>query len=87
MHILIRSLALLAVAGYTVCAQEGCSGKKNMSPVLDLRPQLQKTVKNGQRWLMKEGDNFVYIAKVSGTPFEMGKAYGELFKDELKQQF
>jgi len=86
MHIVIRALALLSVAGYTALAQEGCFGKKNMNPVLDLRPQLQKTVKNGQRWLMKEGENFVYIAKVRGTPFEMGKAYGELFKDELKQQ-
>ena len=29
----------------------------------------------------------MYIAKVRGSAYEMGKAYGQLFADELKQQF
>ncbi len=36
---------------------------------------------------MQNGTNIVYIAKVKGTAYEMGKAYGEMFADELKQQF
>ena len=36
---------------------------------------------------MKEDTNFVYIAKVKGTAYEMGLAYGQLFGDELKKQF
>ena len=35
---------------------------------------------------MQEGDSFVYLAKLKGSAYEMGKAYGELFSDELKQQ-
>jgi hypothetical protein len=87
MHILIKSLAMLAMAGYAVMAQEGCDGVRNESPVLDMPPKLLKTVKNGVKWLMKNDSNVVYIAKIKGTPYEMGKAYGELFADELKTQF
>ena len=87
MQILIKSLAILVLAGYAVMAQEGCDGVRNKSPVLDMPPKLLKTVKNGVKWLMKNDTNIVYIAKIKGTPYEMGKAYGELFADELKTQF
>lgn len=36
---------------------------------------------------MKDGDNVVYIAKLKGNAYEMGQAYGELFKEELQKQF
>lgn len=28
----------------------------------------------------------LFVAKLKGTPYEMGKAYGTLFKDELEIQ-
>lgn len=31
--------------------------------------------------------NYLYIAKLKGTAYEMGLAYGELFKDEIKDNF
>jgi hypothetical protein len=52
-----------------------------------LKPKILKTVANGQKWKMEFENNFVYIAKVRGTAYEMGKAYGELFAEELKVQF
>lgn len=30
--------------------------------------------------------NFLYIARLKGSSYEMGKAFGQLFKEELKQQ-
>jgi len=36
---------------------------------------------------MQEDSNVVYIAKIKGTAYEMGEAYGQLFKDYLPQQF
>jgi hypothetical protein len=33
---------------------------------------------------MKEDSNEVYIARVKGTAYEMGHAYGELFASELE---
>lgn len=35
---------------------------------------------------MKEDSNLVYIAKLQGTAFEMGYAYGQLFSEEIKSQ-
>lgn len=63
-------LALLAV-GY-VSAQStpgGCSGVRNDKPLLDLPPKTLSSVVNGQSWLMKEGDHWVYIAKLQGTAY------------------
>ena len=58
----------------------GCSGIPNNSPVLELEAKELGKVKNGQSWKMDDGHgNFLYIAKVSGTPYEMGYAQGELF--------
>ena len=35
---------------------------------------------------MQEGNNVVYLARVSGTAYDMGLAYGQLFKEELAVQ-
>ena len=42
-------------------------------------------VTNGKRWLVKEGENFVHIAKVSGNSYEMGYALGQMFGEELAE--
>ena len=88
MRILLASAALTVLA-LVNCAQtpSGCNGKRNDMPVLDLPANTLKTVANGQSWLMDDGgSNILYIAKVSGTAYEMGRAYGELFKEELQTQ-
>jgi hypothetical protein len=54
--------------------------------VLDIPPKLLKEVPHGQKWIMDDDSNLVYIARIEGTAYEMGFAYGQLFKDELAQQ-
>ncbi len=86
-----RILYLLSALSAIALAQSppmGCHGTLNKSPVLDLPPQILKTVANGQKWIMNDNNStFVYIAKVRGSAYEMGKAMGQLFADEFKKQF
>lgn len=35
---------------------------------------------------MDDDSNMVYIARIDGTAYEMGYAYGQLFKEELAKQ-
>ena len=75
-------IAAAVIVGNVNCHAEkpvGCSGERNESPILDLPAQPLKTVPNGQSWVMQEGTNVVYLAKLSGTPYEMGYAYGQLY--------
>jgi len=39
---------------------------------------LLNSSKNGQKYLYQNGTSFVYIANVTGSPYEMGYAYGAL---------
>ena len=75
-------LAAAVVVGTVNCQAAppvGCNGVRNESPILDLPAQPLKTVPNGQSWVMQEGTNVVSLAKLSGTPYEMGYAYGQLY--------
>ena len=90
MRILSTALITLALVGYATCQSKpsGCNGVKNDYPVLDLPAQPLKTVPNGQSWMMSDGgSNYVYIAKLKGTPYEMGFAYGQLFSQEIGNNF
>lgn len=55
--------------------------------VIDQPVLLNKTA-NGEKLLIGRLDdpeqNYIYVARVKGTPFEMGKAFGELFQKELE---
>ncbi|TNV78591.1 hypothetical protein FGO68_gene14312 [Halteria grandinella] len=62
----------------------GCNGVLNTSPTLTLTPTPLKTVSNGQSWLMDDNtSNKLYIARVSGTHYQMGHALGELYGEEI----
>jgi len=62
-----------------------CGGQRNENIILTQKPTLLNIVTNGQKYLIKEGTNVLYIANVRGSPFEMGQAYGELFATEIKE--
>jgi hypothetical protein len=50
---------------------------------------LLDSVPNGEKYLIRSSNdsrNYLYIVRVKGTAYEMGKAYGELFKEELQRQ-
>jgi hypothetical protein len=50
---------------------------------LELEPVVIHEVSNGKAWKMQEGDNVVYIARISGSAYEMGHAYGELLPKQI----
>ncbi|TNV78496.1 hypothetical protein FGO68_gene1350 [Halteria grandinella] len=61
----------------------GCDGVRNTEPLLYLTPQPLKTVQNGQSWLIQQDTNVIYLAKVKGTPYQMGYALGQLYGKEI----
>ena len=68
---------LLGITSLSLQADtSGCQGAtNNNAPVLELEPVLKGEVKNGKLWKMDDGKgNYVYIAKVKGTAYEMGFA-------------
>ena len=84
MRILNAAIMALTIAGFATCqTPAGCNYKRNEAPVLDIPAVPLKTVTNGQSWIMKEDSNVVYIAKLHGTPYEMGHAFGELYGAEI----
>jgi len=60
-----------------VSVTNGCDGKtSNKHPVLSAEPQLLNTTENGQKFLMQNGTSYVYLLNLTGSPYEMGVAYG-----------
>jgi hypothetical protein len=58
---------------------------RNDKPVLDLPAISLKNVTNGQSWMMQQGNNVVYIAKLKGSAYEMGYAFGQLYGQEIQK--
>ena len=48
------------------------------------------TVPNGEKLLLGDlndpSGNYIYLARMKGTHYEMGKAFGQMFEKELKEQ-
>lgn len=70
-----------------ITVYSSCNIVENKLELLDQEPTLLKTVSNGQKFLIGDptsmrGD-YLYIANLKGTPYEMGKALGELYTDEI----
>ena len=80
-------MAGTATAKYDSSPYMGCGGVRNEKPVLELPAQPLKTVANGQSWKMEHNTNYVYIARLQGTAYEMGFAYGQMFGPEINQNF
>jgi hypothetical protein len=63
-----------------------CDYNPNRLDVIDDDWTLLQEVTNGKKYLVGDESNYLYVAKVKGTYYEMGKAFGELFKEELADQ-
>ena len=73
--IALTFILCLSAVTYGSDKPNGCHGTPNNSPVLELEAKEIGKVKNGKAWKMDDGNgNFLYIAKVSGTAYEMGYA-------------
>lgn len=82
---MIGKLALLLLV---LAACHCCDMNPNRRILIIDAPTLISNNSNGQKLLIGKLDdpqqNYIYVAKLKGTPYEMGKAFGELFKDELQ---
>lgn len=63
----------------------GVEIKRNTKDLIFQKPKLIAQVPNGQKLLIGDLNdpekNILYLANLKGTPFQMGEAYGKLFKD------
>ena len=83
-----KQLILLAVALLTVLVSS-CPVNPNALPKVsgDVMHLLQETL-NGQKFVIGDinSNDRLFVAKLKGTPYEMGKAFGTMFKEELPKQ-
>ena len=67
----------------------GCSVVQNNLPTIGEQPKLVKQVTNGNKYLIGDSSdpkgNYLFIANVKGTPYQMGKAYGQLMQKEISE--
>ena len=81
---------LLAFAAIVVFVVAGtCPVSPNTLPEVsgDVMHLLQETA-NGQKFVIGDiaSKDRLFVAKLKGTPYEMGKAFGQMFKEELPKQ-
>jgi hypothetical protein len=82
-NIVLLTLAALAII---TCS---CPVNPNVLPKVsgDVMHLLQETT-NGQKFVIGDinSKDRLFVAKLKGTPYEMGKAFGTMFKEELAKQ-
>jgi len=79
----VLSLVIIALGQ----SYPGCNGKPDNKSTLYQNPVLQKTVSHGKRYYIqdpKDSSTYLHIAVLSGTAYQMGYAFGQLFKSELQ---
>lgn len=90
------ALIVLAVVGAAGVAQAAyCHGhpspdaKPNENPVNYAPPTevLSRAARNGRAYMAGTGNDTFWVVHLWGSPYEMGHALGEMFKDELPEFF
>jgi len=81
-------LSIFASLMLVISAQsfKGCSDGPNQLPLIQQDPVFVAKTSHGSRYLIQDKDNatnFIHIALLDGSAYEMGYAYGSLFKEEL----
>jgi hypothetical protein len=65
-----------------------CPITPNTLPIVNGTPVSLASIANGEKLLIGDinSTDRLFVARLKGTPYEMGKAFGTLFKDELQTQ-
>lgn len=50
-----------------------------------MEPQFLQSVAHGEKYLIQNETNFVYILNLFGSPYEMGYAAGQLMGEAIKE--
>ena len=74
----IIGLAISSVPGDGI---EGCTGNQNPFDLITTEPTLVGEVKNGKKFTIDYDGRKFYIGSFKGNAYEMGLAYGTLFKE------
>jgi len=64
---------------------KGCSGKENNLPLITSEPTLVATHSHGKLFSIDAIQPSLKVLHVYGTPYQMGKAHGELLKETIQQ--
>eukprot|EP00162_Nutomonas_longa_P009975 comp19618_c0_seq1/m.37544 comp19618_c0_seq1/g.37544 ORF comp19618_c0_seq1/g.37544 comp19618_c0_seq1/m.37544 type:complete len:431 (+) comp19618_c0_seq1:2-1294(+) len=75
------SVFVAASAGYS------CKGTPNTATPLPASPVLLQSVPNGKKYSAGSQNNTYNLVHVWGTPFERGKAHGQLLKEEIRNLY
>ena len=63
-----------------VTLASSCNYNPNNLELITASPRLVSSTQNGQKLIIGDenspGRNFLYVANLKGTPYEMGKAFG-----------
>mmetsp|Transcript_27006 Transcript_27006/g.23893 ORF Transcript_27006/g.23893 Transcript_27006/m.23893 type:complete len:290 (-) Transcript_27006:537-1406(-) len=76
-------LVALAFAG--LATDLPCPGQPNTEPLINQEPKFVSQVTNGKRYVIENGTNIINIGLFQGSAYEAGKAYGQLFAEEIKE--
>lgn len=78
---------ILLLTCLIVAAFSACDLNPNKQPLIEgnANAKLIGSVPNGEKYLIGDLNdplgNFLYVARMKGSAYEMGKAFGQLFKD------
>mmetsp|Transcript_4390 Transcript_4390/g.14261 ORF Transcript_4390/g.14261 Transcript_4390/m.14261 type:complete len:506 (+) Transcript_4390:1-1518(+) len=87
----VAFLAFAALFGASYAAY--CHGspspdaKPNTLPIFSGKPQLARVSSHGKAYIAGNGEYQFWLLHLWGTPYEMGRAHGEMMKPELEQFF
>lgn len=87
-------MVLCALCATALATGDNCNGQPNQLPLYTDEPTLLRTVPNGKLFItgantsapfIPSNANYVrpYIIHVYGSPYDMGKAHGQLLKNEI----
>lgn len=52
--------------------------------MVDVSPILLKKVTNGEKYIIQNGSDYIYVMTVKGSAYDMGYAQGQLMGTEMK---
>lgn len=80
------SAFIIVILAISALAQnnETCQGEPNMNPPINAEPQLLQSVPHGKKYIIPYLNTSIHLGVFNGTPYQIGYANGELFKDEIK---
>jgi len=86
MQILLAVATMLVYTGMAAeCNGDATPGPPNMHPIDTEPPRFVSSVPNGKHYTIGNGEDQIDVLHLFGTPYDWGKAHGQLMKDKLQK--